>query len=424
MLALIVLVNGRRFRRTGDDDVPSCGCDCCDVVPRRPDEVAFGVTIQCAPSSKHDASLCPSQCRTDEDDQVLPTVQGDVVDYFRFCYFECKPAGGPMTPVDEQCTSLDQEDVEQLVDKKSGNPRDPAVLLLRRGPPPQMAPHGPSPPQASLLKMKTAAAGTITQRVSEDPAAVDPEAAKLQATQGMKQAAYEGHEARMTAKTVRQGQEERAERISNNLGAPNPYASVADIHAAMLESMKSAGAAGEAAQEAEAAVEEARAGDWSASIEEGTAAMSAVKGQSDAKDAANAAYLKKITNTAQIKAAEAAAKASEPYFLSMLRAQQTVKDYTAKAGANAGKAQALEKKAKGLEKKANEQNAAGDQATADKTIAYAKEVMAEAQNYAKQAKQMFAVAEEINKGIPKYQAAAQAAAARAAWASNPAWNPR
>lgn len=45
--------------------------------------------------------------------------------------------------------------------------------------------------------------------------------------------------------------------------------------------------------------------------------VAGLKAQSDAKAAQDAENLKRITNTVEIKAAAAAAKASEPYFTSM-----------------------------------------------------------------------------------------------------------
>merc|ERR1719487_2639482 len=63
----------------GDDDVPSCSCDCCDVVPRLPNEVVSGVQIKCAPSTAHDPTMCPMECRTADEDRLLEVAQGDLV---------------------------------------------------------------------------------------------------------------------------------------------------------------------------------------------------------------------------------------------------------------------------------------------------------------------------------------------------------
>lgn len=45
------------------------------------------------------------------------------------------------------------------------------------------------------------------------------------------------------------------------------------------------------------------------------------------------------------------------------------------------------------------------------------------QRVAQQAKDMLTTSKDMNAGIPKYQAAAQAAAARAAYDALPAWQP-
>ena len=56
-------------------------------------------------------------------------------------------------------------------------------------------------------------------------------------------------------------------------------------------------------------------------------------------------------------------------------------------------------------------------------IKSAQDTWAESQEYAKQSKQFFATSADVSASIPKYGAAAKAAAARAAYDANPAWQP-
>lgn len=195
------------------------------------------------------------------------------------------------------------------------------------------------------------------------------------------------------------------------------------IREAMLGAQEAAREAEAAAAEGEKAVEAAREQTWQAAITEGQRAMQRVVDEAQAKAKAEAKRLERLTNTNEIKASQAAAKASEPYFTSMLRAQRTVQDYRAKGTENAALANKLEAEARDLEKEANEEKQAGDVAGANAKIANAREVMEQAQEYGKQAAQNFAVAEDVGKSLPKYQAAAQAAAAKAAYDANPAWQP-
>merc|ERR550514_2501200 len=123
----------------------------------------------------------------------------------------------------------------------------------------------------------------------------------------------------------------------------------------------------------------------------------------------------------EAKMAEAAAKAAEPYHLSMLRSQESVQDYTARAEKAASEAVAWEAKSKALTAEANAEKQKGKMEFAEEKIAEAKLWMKRAKEYAAQAKHFFATADQVNRDIPKFQAAARAAAVRAAYDQQPAW---
>merc|ERR1719235_1853637 len=123
--------------------------------------------------------------------------------------------------------------------------------------------------------------------------------------------------------------------------------------------------------------------------------MDGVVAAAAAKAKADAEHLERISNSQEVKMLEAAQKASFPFFISMLRAQQTAKE--------------------------NKFNAEGKSAQANSMITQARAEMRKAQAYAKQARQFYATAEEIEKGVPKFQAAAAAASAKTVYDMNPAF---
>lgn len=346
----------------------------------------------------------------------LLTSRSGVLDYQRYCFFECKPAEGPAAPVHTQCIPLDMQDIAKT--ENHGQPLDPALTY---------APH-----RAALVSSKA------SNQVAKEPSIKD---AKMEALKGIKQTGFEGNEAFQEAKKTRMVEAKAAQSMNEALrshlehieetgdedapppafGAADPFAGIHDIREMKVHASAAAEKAGDAAQAALAALKLARKMTWDNAVDEATAAMRGVKAQAEAKAKADAEHLKRISNTQEEKMAAAAAKAAEPFFISMIRAQQTAKDYNRRGEENAAKARDLEADSRKLEKAANEHNAAGKVATAQAEILDARKVMREAQSYAKQARQFFATAKEIQKGEPKFVAAAQAASAKAAYDANPAW---
>lgn len=354
--------------------------------------------------------MCSNQCQPPAGDRLL-FIRGNVLDYQRYCFFECKPAEGPSAPVSTQCLPLDLKDIEKTADH--GQAKDPAIIYQ------------------SVLHHKAAKAALVAAR----KAPPSTKEAKMDALRGAKQSAFEGNEAFQEAKVTRGIEAKTAQSMNEMLrdhlesdsdeaptfGAKDPFAGIQDIHEMSVTAGESAEKAGEAAQVALAALKKARKLTWINAVTEAQVGMKAVVAQADAKAKADAEMLKRISNTQEEKMAAAAAKAAEPFFLSMIRAQQTSKDYQSKGEANAEKARDLQADSEKLAKAANEHNAAGKVAIAQTEILEARKVMREAQAYAKQARQFFGTAKEIDKGIPKFVAAAQAASAKAAYDANPAW---
>jgi hypothetical protein len=371
-------------------DVPAeCGCDCCNVIARRPTEVENGVHVECAPDGSHD---CSDQCSTSADDAVLRAA-GDVMDLARYCFFECKPARGWAAPLATACVSLSKDDRRVLssVKERSGNAVDPAVLK-RSGLRP-----------AAFLQLQEASHPTI-------------EATTAVAGSTRDQAA----DTRAVAKDLRDKQVKKAQEIKNAAEAPDPLEAIRSILADTKKAKEAAQNAQMEAGDAEAAVLKARKSALEGGIASGKSAMEEVKAAGLKATHDLAEFRDKMVNKQELKAIGAAAKASEPWMLDMLRAQKTVADYTSNAQANAGKAASLQAEAKSL---ADQANAAGDPNAAKVLYAQAQDKAAEAKETADRAKSLFATADELNKEMPKYQGAAQAAAAKAAFDSMPAWQP-
>jgi len=394
------------LRRGDGDELAQCNCDCCNTVRRLPEESAADVKVKCAPSRDHSSDTCANQCQPPAGDRLLH-IRGNVLDYQRYCFFECKPAEGPSAPVSTQCITLDLEDIKKTEDQ--GQARDPAIIY-------QSTRH-----TAALVLAK------------KQPTTKE---AKMEALRGIKQSGFEGNEAFQEAKVTRGIEAKTAQSMNEMLrdhleaesdgapptfGAKDPFAAIHDIRQMKVEASAAAEKAGEAAQKALAALKQARSLTWSNAVDEAKAAMDNVKAQAEAKAKADAEMLKRISNTQEEKMAAAAAKAAEPFFLSMIRAQQTAKDYNGRGETNAAKARDLEADSQKLAKAANEHNAEGKAAIAQSEILEARKVMREAQAYANQARQFFATAKEIDKGVPKFVAAAQAASAKAVYDANPAW---
>jgi len=404
------------LRLGGGDDLVDCNCDCCSTVHRQPHERVAGVKVKCALAQDHSSDVCTNECRAPANDRLLHS-RGNILDYQRYCFYECKPAEGPSAPVSTQCITLSLEDMEKTVvglskDGSHGQARDPAIIY-------QAAQH-----KASLILAKQPKLGPSTQD------------AKMEALRGITQAGFEGNEAFQEAKVTRGIEAKTAQSMNEFLrhhlesdseeppkafGAKDPFAGIHDIREMSVGAGAAAEGAGEAAQAALAALKQARKLTWDNAVDAAQGAMDGVVAQANAKAKADAEMLKRISNTQEEKMAAAAAKAAEPFFLSMIRAQQTSKDYNAKGEQAAEKARDLQADSEKIAKEANENNAAGKVPTANSQILEARKVMREAQSWAKQARQFFATAKAIDKGIPKFVAAAQAASAKAAYDTNPAW---
>jgi len=447
----------------GDDDEPTCSCDCCDVVKRRPDEFLADVKIKCVPAGTHSTETCSNQCTAPDSDRILQT-QDKVLDYQRFCFFECKPVEGPSSPVTSQCVALSDADTLRVVDA-AGNAMDPAFVYAsdtkHHAAALVAAVHsGPAPAAPPVVKTGDEAKSDPT--ITEDPDQISDTKARQSAAKGRAWSAKESQDARGQAVLARdheanaatdlnarlQGMmapmqpgvvafhmqpaddvsEDGAEAQANDAGAEGLDAAygagpLADIHTAMRGAKAASDKAVLFAERAVEAVKAANQQNWKLAVNAAAVEMGKVKAQAVASAKAEAERVGKMSSANGVKASLAAAKASEPYFVSMLRAQASARDYTTRASQLAAKAMSLQSQAKGLETDADALNKAGQGTAAQSEISQAQDVDRQAQDLAKQARQMFDTADETSRTIPMYQAAARAAGARAAYDSNPAWAP-
>eukprot|EP00746_Dinoflagellata_sp_MGD_P167906 gnl/MRDRNA2_/MRDRNA2_98889_c0_seq1.p1 gnl/MRDRNA2_/MRDRNA2_98889_c0~~gnl/MRDRNA2_/MRDRNA2_98889_c0_seq1.p1 ORF type:complete len:317 (-),score=96.26 gnl/MRDRNA2_/MRDRNA2_98889_c0_seq1:266-1216(-) len=302
VLALLVLcvacTHVAGYLRRGDsDDLAQCSCDCCNAVRRLPDESAAGVKVKCAPSHDHSSDMCANQCQPPAGDRLL-YVRGNVLDYQRYCFFECKPAEGPSAPVSTQCVALDFKDIEKTADH--GHARDPAIIY-----------------QSVLHKAAL---------VSTKKAPPSEKEAKMEALRGIKQSAFEGNEAFQEAKVTRGIEAKTAQSMNEMLrdhlesdsdeaptfGAKDPFAAIHDIREMSVTAGESAEKAGEAAQAALAALKKARKLTWSNAVDEAQVGMQNVVAQAEAKAKADADAAKKAEEAAAKAKARAKSKGGYP----------------------------------------------------------------------------------------------------------------
>lgn len=164
------------------DDEPICSCDCCSVVERRPDEVVSGAMVKCAPASGHSEDTCTPQCVPSWDDQILRySSEEQILDYERFCFFECKPAPGSMNlAVGAGCVVLEPAEARQVLDK-NGNAIDPAIVYASAMAGPPLPPNEQAYPGQQTLLANHAGVPIQDLPPQEDSppqANADPEAAQ------------------------------------------------------------------------------------------------------------------------------------------------------------------------------------------------------------------------------------------------------
>jgi len=414
---------GGALRGSAGDDQLLCSCDCCDVVARRPDEASAGVGVKCSPSVEHSQDVCGEQCRPGENDLVFRVAEEQSLDYQRFCFFECKPAAGILSPVRTQCIALDSADVRRVLDP-GGNAMDPAFLYSRPSWPggnPAVVPPLSIParlPSQSLLAANSKLHGNRTQQpavgvppsgasVPGSPDAVDPEEALKKANGEGGLAETMGAVSVEAARSL--GSLQANASLAEAARSLDPYAVVADLHAAALGATSAAAGATIAAEQAAQSYKLAAKSNWMIALEAAKAEVLRWNATAAAKPASDKL---KAENSWQRKAAEAAHEASQPWISALLRAQKDIKDYTTEAYKVAKQAVKLEEKGKQLAWQAN-QIRNTNPVEAEGQIEEARDTVMEGQRLTLHSRQLFDVMEKIRKNVPQYRYQAQVAASHA-----------
>jgi len=422
------LRHGRAFKagRTGERDTPPCTCDCCDVVLRRPGEITAGAGVKCAPSTQHSPEVCGPQCAPTPGDRIF---QDAILEFQRFCFFECKPAAGAQAPVTTQCVALTGDEATHALDA-TGNAIDPAFLYSGV---PQVAANTP----CGSTPRRLALAGTATHNAEEPsgadipghPDSVDPEAARKMGEKGRVIANDLGESASEEADRLRKIEEDKQLALNNNLrdkfGLPlrqgdgetelDPYAAVADIHQQAMSAKAFAQGAQAAAGDAVEAYTAARKVIFRSASEAAKDEVEKWKEQAAQKVKKD---VKHNTDTWNAKAAAAAAKAQQPFLEQVARAEASVRDYNKRGNEAAAEANALWSKAAKLADDASALQKENPE-EAESKIFDAREYAKQSQELAKEAKQMFATAKQTKKMVPMYKYQGEQAAAEAVKALNP-----
>jgi len=399
-------------------DQQACSCDCCDVTRRIPGEIQFGAGIKCSPSVQHSSDMCGAQCSPDKEDTVLKDA---VVDFERFCFFECRPAAGPKAPEKSQCVAFNELEAAKISDK-DGNPMDPAFL------------YGMDKLKLSNQRpvMKGALLSSASRLVAAGPApaaagpppgspdAVDPKKAKVAALKGKASSEKEGKDASKEAAALREMEHAKQQELNAALKASgngvvtlDPFAAISDLSTAAINARVDAEKASMMASKAVLAYSSGRQKTWKLAL--GEAGKEVLRWKKHAEDKAKSEWAARIAPTWQSRALKAAQKASKPYIDGLLRAQDSVKLYNGKGFATAQAASALWKTSQFEADKANKlpRNTIAQNNLAQSDMLDAREKAKEAQNMALESRQFFATAAEVRKGIPQYQYNAQKAAALA-----------
>mmetsp|Transcript_30589 Transcript_30589/g.66681 ORF Transcript_30589/g.66681 Transcript_30589/m.66681 type:complete len:446 (+) Transcript_30589:89-1426(+) len=386
--------DGHGHREEVGDAQPTCSCDCCDVRNRRPDESLDLARVACKPSQGHSADMCGMQCTPGEEDNVLGSAAADnVLDYSRFCFFECKPAQGLESPPATQCLALTEDDVKLIMDK-DGNAMDPSIVYGHNGRPVE------DRPSASLLAKK--------QPSPEVQAVVD------ETTKGRKQAKKEQMDARKNAQEVRSFEEKRQRDLYDDLrgrvsSGTDPYAIVARLHESAARGKASAQRAAKAAQEANEAFKEAHLVNWQAGLD---AAETAVKGmRTEAADAAYAAGHPPTPWSAR--AAAATMAAAKPYLDTVQAGEESAQQWDAMAASTESQASALMAQEQSLQAESSALAQSGQQEIAMFKFEQAKTVAKKAAEFETAAKKMRGSAEAARTSAKMWYMIAGAAGAGA-----------
>jgi len=348
-------------------------------------------------------------------------LQEEVVDVERFCFFECKPAAGNAAPVKSQCVAFTEEEASKTIDQ-AGNAIDPAFLY---GTAPTSAAfyHGLSnQPPSSIYSAAAASANLLSKstRLTKAGPTVDKKQAKTDALKGKASSEVEAKGARLEAARLREMEHQKQQTLNTVLKESgdgvvvlDPFAAIQDLNSAAINARVSAEKAAITAGKAVKSYDVGRRKMWKLALSE--AGKEVLRWKKFAEDKAKKELAAMYVPTWQSKAIKKAQKASQPYIEAMLRAQESVKLYNQKGFATGSAASAKWKEAQAEADAANKlpRGSIAQNNLAQSDMLDARDKAKEAQTMSLEAKQYFATAAQVRKGIPQFQYSAQKAAAAA-----------
>lgn len=419
-----------------------CSCDCCQVTNRR--QAVNGDSQQCAsldmrksgaPSRRLESSQCPAKCLNANPTHTVLTNEIGTIDSARFCAMDCLPA---KAEVGSKCRKLTVEELADLL-SANGNGQDPSILnkpVAQSVSKELVDPDAPPEPpqlsdQAALNEAQAAASAPADPNAALAASAADKEKDKetgaLVAQASGKQATAAGIEARITEAEASSAQSlslANADMEASHSASLMVTAARAQVQAAKVRAAVYARSAAKAAARAEAELKEIK------DIPRKVAQMAAEEAKSIVQGEVNEA----ANNLAIIKSrlagpplpvplAEASVRAAQPYYNIMNKAIAMGNLYEASAHTLQDQAQTLQEQSRTVASQAVGYQTAGQGVIAQKLMAQAKGMLAEAQAKDAQARKDFSVAEGVRKQVPNYQANAALASARATSLANPGGQP-
>jgi len=392
----------RRARDISADDLPSCSCDCCDVVNRSPGEVLNEVRVKCSPSSGHSTDLCGELCAPSEEDAVLGSAaQNGMLDYQRFCFFECKPVDGRWreSPPGTQCVALEDAEAHHVLDAH-GNAMDPATLFGLQG----------TFVRSALLSTGKHL-GEVSSAAGPAPApqgagADEPSPEEVGKT--IKEVAKGRQQAQDRQKAAQTAAKE-AMKLSAQIGKSDPLAAIRTIENAADRSQKAAARSRYVARQAGKTASRGQRNAWEDALSAADVEINHMRQEARLKAEADA-YVPKPWREY---ASEVAAKAAKPYLEPVRQAQQVAEQWNLRASEAVKEAKALHEQALQKHEEVEAFVKAGKQHEAAQEGLMVKHIEDRSKTLMESAQQMHGSAKEAAKSASGWYKTAQEAAQRA-----------
>jgi len=389
-----------------------CSCDCCQVMPRQPDEIvqlANNVTLEhkCAPPEVK-TDLCPDQCEASNADVTLRSSVAEM-DYMRYCAYKCKPV--TVTP-GSSCVRLNFQEISQAAEESGNGNSDAPFLVMKSN---AKSTWETATEQAAVKVLQEAKkakqVSDMNQEVVWDMRNLISQRLRAEAGSAM---------ARGSAAAARtQANEHAAERVATLAarvtsavqprGAEVEGATVgvaAEAEAAIASGAKSQLILKKAQAEASNLIADAKR----LAVAE-VKKQAAVAARQEAKAYATIQGWDKPSNWGKA----LAVRASEPYMQAMVSAVTRVSEYEGFARNLLGQAKGSQAKAQTLSAHANLMGAHGDKLGAATEWNQVKQLISKSEALQSQAQRFWLIADNTRKTIPEWQGAGAMAASRNAF---------